>query len=797
MPYTEVMRLLSVFFLLGSLTAQPPGDAVAVARAIRASSLDAEECYRVRELNFSKGGARFYLTEGYLVLGKPIAGRRAFAVFTTDVEGGDAEVLVMPPDRSERRSLATYTNAPNLNEHFDAAVLVFTDDTERELRPQLEKKSPEMGVLLAESWSPVARNLAESFETRVALDLLAPNPAGGMFFAAVRGKLLGNFDVIHEPRATESTVIGQTTFRDNRTFFDVWTSFKPRGARPPTRQDASIRDYRIRAELDPALKLKVATSMTVTPAAATRVLPFDISRQMEVTSARINGAPAEIFQRESLRSSLIRNSGNDTVLVVAPQPIEAGRAVEVELKHEGNVVLEAGNRVYYVGSRANWYPSRGTQFAAFDLTFEYPKDLDLVTTGEVVEDRTEGDRRITRRRTEAPVRLAGFNLGVYRRTTLKRGGLVLEMCANEKAERALQHTPAPPTPPVPPPFGRPRRPDMLAIPVEAPSQPNPVSRLEPLAEEIASALEFMAARFGPPPLRTLTVSPVPGAFGQGFPGLIYLSTLSYLAPGDFAFRRLGDRQQLFFREILHAHELAHQWWGNLVTTSSYHDEWLMEALSQYSALMYLEKHKGARALGAALDQYRTDLLAKGDGGEPIEATGPIVLGNRLDSSLTTAAWRVITYEKGSWIIHMLRRRLGDARFQSMLSQILQRHRGRPLSVEQFRAAAAAALPPGSPDPQLEAFFDQWVYGTGIPSLKLNYTIRGKAPAWKVTGTVVQTDVDEDFSTRVPIEIQFGKGQSAIHWVSTSNQPAEFSIAVQRLPVKVVLDPSSSVLAVRK
>jgi hypothetical protein len=73
----------------------------------------------VRDLALPKDEARIFFTDGYLIFAKPVAGVRMSAVFTADVEGGDAEVLVLPPNRGERRSLASYTGSPNLDEHLD------------------------------------------------------------------------------------------------------------------------------------------------------------------------------------------------------------------------------------------------------------------------------------------------------------------------------------------------------------------------------------------------------------------------------------------------------------------------------------------------------------------------------------------------------------------------------------------------------------------------------------------------------------------------------------------------------
>src|SRR5262245_48914694 len=108
-------RLVLLLLLAVPALAGPAAD---LARAIRENSFDRDECYRVRDLTVVKEDIRIYLTDGHLIFSKPVAGRRIAAVFTADVEGGDGEVLLLPPDRAERRSLAVYTNSPNLDEHF-------------------------------------------------------------------------------------------------------------------------------------------------------------------------------------------------------------------------------------------------------------------------------------------------------------------------------------------------------------------------------------------------------------------------------------------------------------------------------------------------------------------------------------------------------------------------------------------------------------------------------------------------------------------------------------------------------
>ncbi len=101
-----------------------------------------------------------------------------------------------------------------------------------------------------------------------------------------------------------------------------------------------------------------------------------------------------------------------------------------------------------------------------------------------------------------------------------------------------------------------------------------------------------------------------------------------------------------------------------------------------------------------------------------------------------------------------------------------------MDTESFKLLAVGFLPPKSTDPKLEAFFDQWVYSSGIPTLRMKYSLAGKAPALKLTVTVEQSGVDDEFSVAVPV-IQFGKAKPVTRLVRTSSEPAVFTIALRR------------------
>jgi hypothetical protein len=794
-------NLFLMVFSAGAIVRASGPSAAEIARSIHDATLDPAECYRVRDLSFRKDDIRLYFTDGYLIFSKPAAGERVSAVFTTDVEGGDGEVILLPPTRGERQSLATFTQSPNLDEHIAAAMMIFTDGTGAVLRDRIEKESlgkkvPEVGALMADQWSPVLANIREGFELRMVDDLFSPDPKkSGFLFLGLVGRERGNFDILYDPRAREQIVAGQMAEHATRLRYNIWTSFMSRsvrtGAARRIEPGFSLTHFSIDASLDSNLHMKASTTIKLRVGnAAIRSLPFEIAGRIKVTSVRVDGAPVELFTGDSQRERALHGNEDNALLVVTPEALSPRSEHEVSFEHEGDVITSAGNGVYYVGARSTWYPRSAPEFSIYDLKFRYPKKLTLVTAGDLVDDRTDGETRITRRSTAVPIRFVGFNLGNYQRVSGSAPGFDVEVYGNRGLEAALQPKIVTPDSSVRPIAPQPRHDSLLGPPPGSLFPPDPLARLHAVAADVSSSLEFFTSLFGPPAMKTLTVAPIPGTFGQGFPGLVYLSTIAYLDPSSRPAPLRSQQQQLFFSDLIVAHEVAHQWWGNVVIISSYQDEWLTEALSNYSALLWLEKKSGPKAVDTVLDDFRDRLLAKDDAGRTLESAGPIVWGIRLESSGMRDAWRAITYEKGAWIMHMLRRRLGDDRFLKMLAELRRRYEFRTITTEEFRALAAGFLPPHSPSDTMDAFFDNWVYATGIPKLKLQSSVKGL----KVSGTVAQSVVDGDFSVDAPVEIQFAKGAPQTVWVRTSSEPVSFT--VKQVPVRVALG-SFSVLAAKK
>jgi hypothetical protein len=805
--FASLLLALAANLTSAQNAALPP--AAAIGAELHRLELDPDACYRVRDLSFERPDVRFFFADGWLVFSRSVSGHRVVAVYHASESTDDAEIMLRPSNRSERASLAHSIGAPNMDEHFGTAVLLFTaggEDLLAAARDDGGKLSPERGLLLASEMGDVVRHLASSMEVRIAHDLLdnAGRQGEGLFFAGIAGKSLGVFDIVYDPVAYEQVVAGKVTGGAKDASFDVWTSFRTRAslrANAPVPSDSTLTNYRIETTIQPDLKLKVVTRATLRAQHRLEgALAVEISPRMHITEATVDGQKVEVFRKDADRDSISGGGGinslNETVLIGLPSPVEAGQIREIELRNEGYLIRKTSEGVFFIEDRVNWYPTRGQVFSTYDLVFHLPKEYLLAGPGDVVEEKVEDNVRVVHLRGTQPIRIAGFNIGNYQHVQVKRGDYQVDMYANSKPDPSAgardQHQLAIP-PSLPQPAAAHRDPGVVEL-IPAPPVSVP-ARMAEVGSEIAEEFEWMASHFGPPPLKRIAISPIPGTFGQGFPGLIYLSTVTYL---DDAQRRALLRKdataETFYNSIIHAHETAHQWWGNLVIPATYHDDWIAEALANYTAMLVLEQKRGTKALELVLDDYRKSLLAPGKP-TTIESYGPITWGYRLRENGQLDPWRTIIYGKGTWIIHMLRRRMGDDAFLRMLATLRKRYEYRTLSTEEFRAHAALFLPPGDPDPSLEAFFDTWVYGTGVPTLEMTTSVKGKAPAVTLTVTVRQSGVDEDFVAEVPVEIRTGPGtKPTVRWVHTSSEPAVFTLKLKAPPQHVELAPRLAVLA---
>jgi hypothetical protein len=807
----RIAARIGVFLLLVAASSRPAETpARELYQSLTALRVDATQVYTVRDLTLRRDAVRLSLSEGKLAFLQPLGGRVVGAVFT-----GHGRILTIPRDSMERRSVARFLGTPLVDETFSRAYLRFTDGTAAELEKELRESGahPDSDPDFATEWNPVVSGLNPWHSLRTMADWLAASPRP-YFCATLQGDRMGPFDAIVDDRRPEQVLLGQARWASGVHYYDLWASFRRSEAPEGPVETAVPVAYTVDTSIQADLKLEGRATLTLRAVRdGERVLEMEISRALAIESITDDaGHPLPVFQNEDLSRSEIATRGNDSFLVVLPEPTRAGKEFRLRASYRGSVISDAGNGVYFVGDRGSWFPHVGglANFAAYDLTFRWPRKLTLVATGKKTEEREDGDWRVGHWRSQEPMAVAGFNLGEYATQTIESGGVRIAVHANRELEEAIlqifQAVRADEVQNRPAGWGRnrPQGPPTGGV-FSPPPPPIPAMVLEKLSRDIADSIHYLERWNGPFPFDHLEISQIPGSFGQGWPALLYLSTLAFLSPDAQARAGVGSREQASFTQVMPFHEVGHQWWGNLAGFSSYRDEWINESLANYTALMYLESKQPDHVLTGILQGYRSDLLAKLPGSEQsYDEAGPLALGERLRSSKAPEGYARVTYAKGTWVIHILRSMLRDPaakdpdwRFAALLHGLLEEHRHIALPGADVQRAVERVM---TPDMALEGgrsmdwFFDQWVRGTGIPRYAVDFTATPQGASFLVRGTLKQTGVPENFIARVPLYAPAASGKPVLlGTVVTSGAETSFRFTARARPKRLLIDPNLTLL----
>ncbi len=794
--------------------AQNGGDPRALLDRLNNVSIDSSQIYALRGAHLARDRIKLFFDRGYIGFLTKVNGEITGAVYE-----GSGEILLIPPSKVEKRNLAQFTQAPILEEQFDSVYLRFTDRTAQELLAlvrQPEPDDPEAPPDFIGQWGPVVRTLRAAASPRVLMDMLGDRKRP-FFHARVNGVHLGVFEVNDDERSPEAVTVGALRRDGDTVFADLWCSFPSQTSaarfsellQGPTRVLSYALDTRINTDntLEGKAKLQLESR-----SASDRVLTFELSRWLKVSSVKDGqGKSLVVFQNPSDETSEAAARSNDWIEVVLPAPHAAGEKFELDFTYQGNVIADVGNGVLYVGARGSWYPNCGLSAPAdFDLVFHYPEDLRLVATGTRVGGTTSGGWKQSHWRSQGVYRVAGFNLGPYQSAERTVGNIRVEVFATEEAEAALEkrHAAMQPLEPVGPRLGRPSRDTTMEV-MRRPAPPlSPSALLGSVAENAAGAVEYFEKLFGPFPYPQLAISQIPGSFGQGWPGLVYLPTLEFLPRTTRIELGLGGKSSELTNRCFVAHEVAHQWWGNLLGWETYHDQWLSEGLASYAAALYMARQKdGERHVRELMRSYKQDLLSKNKEGATVESDGPIWLGWRLSNSLHPDGYNTIAYKKACWVLHMLRGVLSgpgtdrDQRFLDMLREFIVAHRGQTVSTEDFIRHAEKYMPRDSDlehNHRLDWFFDEWAYGTGIPTYQIESSVRSVGPQkFVVEGKIEQSDVGEDFEMLVPIVANYdGNKRALLGRVAVGSNGGKFRFTTSKKPSHISIDEDGLLAVVR-
>lgn len=225
------------------------------------------------------------------------------------------------------------------------------------------------------------------------------------------------------------------------------------------------------------------------------------------------------------------------------------------------------------------------------------------------------------------------------------------------------------------------------------------------------------------------------------------------------------------------HEIVHQWFGNSVTPADWDHLWLNEGFATYFDALFYEHVRTPGSLKEMMADY-TDILFD----YPPARLRPVI---DPDQKSLMKKLNPLNYEKGAWILHMLRGIVGDEAFFEGISSYYRLYKGRNVWTEDFRKAMETA---GGKD--LSTFFRQWLYQPGWPEYRLSWSWNRKEQVAEIR--IRQEQTGELFDIPLNMVLSSGDRQET-HRVRIKDREHEFRIPYPSPPAYVELDPDGWVL----
>lgn len=300
----------------------------------------------------------------------------------------------------------------------------------------------------------------------------------------------------------------------------------------------------------------------------------------------------------------------------------------------------------------------------------------------------------------------------------------------------------------------------------------------PLAQKGFAAaiptLEFFTRTVAPYPYEKLALIVGATRFGgmENSSAIVFTSTL---------FTRSTGRTSKTFdvpanNVSLIAHEIAHQWFGDSVTESTWSDLWLSEGFATYFAGLFVQRYEGEEAFQKYLNDAATTVFAfEKKTSRPIFDRDTEDLFQLLNAN---------NYQKGAWVLHMLRSKLGDEAFFRGIKSYYEAHKNSTASTEDLRAALER-----SSGKDLRGFFARWIYDSGHPQYELKWEW---APKNELRLTLTQLQRGNAFSDPLPIVISTASGKRDVTLKPTGKQSIE-TIHINEKPTRIDVDPRNTLL----
>ena len=768
------MRLLAVIvgIVLNALLARAQTPYDTVFDQLKSLAARREAVAPIHGLVLHRDVLQLRFDSGTAYLLTPVSGRTVGVALV-----GAGSMSFVPPLTVERFNLKRVLGDSVLTEPITGAVLLFTDSTEAELAHSLKFGAPASGGTVLAGPDPngpvddALEYLIDGRRHSVDASLMAPilNRTTTEFFSAYIQRAHGESVLMEfDPNESEEVILYRRGHMiDQRvetvcqfpraTDIDHNVSLATKQAEPLV-----VDAYAIEATIDNNYHFKgSADARLVVRRDRHRWIPFRLYSELDVDSVTTSaGAPLTYY----------RHDHASPLWVQSDKPLGPGDTAHVRVVYHGGVIgfgsaiegflppwwdqwrrdlVPILDAWAFIKETETWFPRYSFEPAAITLTFHTPKDLKLATIGRLVSADTAANIVTTHWVSELPTDQVSFNIGKFNEWVLHDPRIPpVTVQVNTDAHAVIGRL-----------FPGARRPEEL------------------VGADVVNSLSFFSKVFGPPLFHQYYATEIPYFHGQAFPGMIHLSWATFLSQSD-----QGSDQS--FR----AHEMAHQWWGIGVEPANYRDAWLAEGFAEFSGLWYMQiilkdNDKYFKKLRTSRDDMRR---ARGK-------AAPLGIGYRAAESWK-GAYALTTYQKGAWVLHMLRnlmldtRTMSEERFARTMHDFYMTYRGKRAATADFQHTVELAI--GQP---MDWFFSEWVYGTAIPTYTFSWNATRDSAGITARLRVRQTDVPAGFMMYVPVLIKFAEGEALIR-ILVRGDTTNTTVRLPAEPVSMQLNPLESVLA---
>ena len=706
------------------------------------------------------------LDSGMVYLLTPVAGRTVGIAFV-----GAGSVSFVPPLAVEQFNLKRVLGDSAVTGPITAAVFIFTDSTEAQLARTLA-----FGTGLTTATSGAAAAAVDD-----ALEYLVdgrsrsgdPTLIGGLlngttndyFSAFVQRKRGESLLMQFDPTEAEEVLLfrrGKMVGQRTETICQFQRAAdRDAGVEVVAEQPQPlvVRAYTIDATIDGSYRFSARTSVRVSARqGGVQWARFILYSQLDVDSVVTeSGTPLTFFRRDTWSPLWVR----------FPEPLAPGQEQTFRVVYHGALIGfgsalppgwgqdRAGMQTVldswaFIKETETWYPRyAGTETYDVSLTFRTPKSLKFSSIGRLVQADTQGNTIVSRWASELPTNSVSFNIGDFEEFAIRDPRIPpVTVHLNAEAHRLISRY-----------------------------IPSSRSAQQQVGADVVNSLAFFTNVFGAPLFHQYYATEIPYFHGQAFPGMIHLSWWTFIGWST-------DGEDESFR----AHEMAHQWWGIGVEPANYRDAWLSEGFAEFAGLWYMQLIlRDNVKYFKKLREARVEIRRQRD------KAVPLGLGYRAVES-----WRgnysLITYQKGAWVLHMLRnmmldnRTMSEDRFTAMMRDFYTTYRGKRASTLDFQRVVERHF--GQP---MDWFFQQWVYGTDVPTYTFSWAAQPDSGGYTVRLRVRQSDVPGYFAMYVPLLIKFEQGEALIRML-VRGPTSEASIHLGAQPKTIQMNPLESVLA---